>query len=318
MVVNEYLKKIFDVKNGKDYDVIAMYTGGKDSSYLIYLLKEIYKLRVLAVTIDNGYEFPNSFVRMQKYLDNVGVSLVSIKPEKSFFQKLYRELIINPKNLRNEKRNHICHVCNNIIWMSVCKYASDNEIPFIASGLSLEQLNSGRNYSLAINEMANQIAEKSTKLINKQAMDYLSENSAFVYDNEYTELYRFYSDKNKYKVKTIYPYIYHNVSVREQMQTIIEYGKWTPPVDISVSEYVSSGCQIMNRVIFELEKLELITMNEREEAKKMVESGMLDKRSAVFANRIVSNEKVDLSDEIFDELEIKEYLLDIALKRNQL
>lgn len=318
MLENEYLRKIIDKKKGKKYDVAVMYTGGKDSSYLIYLLKEVYKLRLIAVTVDNGYEFPNNIAKMKKYLDNVGVSLVTIKPEKEFFKTLYRELIVNPQHLSNGRRNHICHICNNLIWMNVCKYASDNEIPFIASGLALEQLNSGRVYSLTINEQTNGISEKSTKVVNKLTMDYLSTNSAFAADNEYKNLFNYYKDKNKYKVETIYPYIYHNVGIEELKKTIIEYGNWTPPIDVAVGDYYTSGCEIMSRVIFELEKLELVKLNERDEAKQMIENGTLDEKGADFANRIVSSEKVDLSDELFEELGVKEYLTDIAKKRNQL
>lgn len=34
-----------------------MYSGGKDSSYMLLLLKEVYNLRVLAVMVDNGFEY---------------------------------------------------------------------------------------------------------------------------------------------------------------------------------------------------------------------------------------------------------------------
>ena len=37
------------------YDCIVGVSGGVDSSYLLYLLKEKYKLNPLAVTLDNGW-----------------------------------------------------------------------------------------------------------------------------------------------------------------------------------------------------------------------------------------------------------------------
>lgn len=315
---NEYLQKIISDKRGEKYDIVVMYTGGKDSSYLIYLFKEIYKLRVLAITVDNGYEFTTSYSRMKVYIDNVNVPLEVIKPNKTFFTKMYRELIINPRELKGRGRNQVCHICNNMIWMYVCKYASENKIPFVASGLSFEQLNSGRKYPLNIDAIANRIAEKSTKLINMQAINYLLNTESLNDDESLMQLLQYNTDNNKYSVTTIYPFIYHRVSIDEQKSTIIEYGAWTPPVDISVEKYISSGCNIMNKVLFELEKMELITINEREETKRMVETGLIDKEKAEFAYYNAVNKKVNLLDPIFDEIGIKEYLLEIAQKRHQI
>lgn len=317
MEPNQYLCKQFNRIKGKKFDVIVMYTGGKDSSYLIYLLKEIYKLRVLAVTVDNGYEFSTSHSRMSAYLDKINVPLKTLKIEKTFFTKLYRELIVNPNELNVGDKNHICHICNNVIWMTICQFAAENKVPFVASGLSLEQLNSGRKYPLSINEMANKIAAKSTKMINQQVIKYML-NNAELNNNLIFKKLKAQNEKKDYIVTTIYPYIYHSVNVEEQKKTIIEYGSWIPPVDVSIDKYVSSGCVIMDKVIFELEKMGLVVLNEREEAKRMVAAGLIEKEKVKFAYQSKSNEKVNLSDPIFEELGVKDYLYRIAKKKNRL
>lgn len=62
--MNSILEKIVSEK-GKEYDVAVMYSGGKDSAYLLYLLKEVYKLRVVAVMVDNGYEHDYTWKPME-------------------------------------------------------------------------------------------------------------------------------------------------------------------------------------------------------------------------------------------------------------
>jgi len=39
----------------RPYDCVIPLSGGKDSSYALYLACKVYKLRALAVTLDNGY-----------------------------------------------------------------------------------------------------------------------------------------------------------------------------------------------------------------------------------------------------------------------
>jgi hypothetical protein len=50
------LREIVEKIRGKQkYDAVVMFTGGKDSSYTAHLLSKEYKLKVLALTWDNGF-----------------------------------------------------------------------------------------------------------------------------------------------------------------------------------------------------------------------------------------------------------------------
>lgn len=314
---NKILEACLSTQKGEKYDVAICYSGGKDSAFLIYLLKEIYGLRVIAVSVDNGFEFESTLEGLEEFPNNVGIPLKVIKPDRDFFKKLYHNLIVSPGELQDGKRNHVCHVCNNMIWCQVMIYAADNNIPFVASGLGLEQLNSGRSYPLEINRMANRIAEKSTRKILRMVIEHIHSDNELMKDAIFCEeVSRLESISNQ--VVTVYPYIYHKININEQKKLIREYGQWRPLNDEDFNKYISSGCLIMKKVMGELEKLELIRLNEREEAKRMSAAGQISEEQIAFAYRDVTRNKVNLSDAIFDELDVKNYLMEIAIKRKQL
>lgn len=314
---NSYLEACLNEKKGEQYDVVVSYSGGKDSAYLIYLLKEVYKLRVIAVSVDNGFEFSGVVESLNEFTDNVGVPLKVIAPNPSFFAKLYKNLVMNPGSLQDGKRNHICHICNNLIWSYIVLFAAENNIPYVASGLGLEQLNSGRNYPLEIDQLANRIAEKSTRKIFQMAYKYICDNPELMNDEE------FINNVSKMKnlsssVSTVYPYIYHNVSVNEQKELLQKYGNWHPLNKVDIKDYVSSGCRVMTTLVREMEKLELVVLNEREEAKRMHAAGLLNDKQVSFAYNDVTHAKVKLDDPIFETFGVKDYLTKIAKERNQL
>jgi len=40
------------------YDIVVAYSGGKDSTFILDLLKSVYKLHILALTFDHGFVPP--------------------------------------------------------------------------------------------------------------------------------------------------------------------------------------------------------------------------------------------------------------------
>ncbi len=53
---HEKILQIIDERKGKStYDVLVAYSGGKDSSFTLYYLTEVLKLKVLALLIDNDF-----------------------------------------------------------------------------------------------------------------------------------------------------------------------------------------------------------------------------------------------------------------------
>ena len=60
---------------GKKFDCVVGVSGGKDSSYLLYLVKEKLKLRPLAVHYDNGFDSDTSVSNILRVCEKLDVEL---------------------------------------------------------------------------------------------------------------------------------------------------------------------------------------------------------------------------------------------------
>ncbi len=130
---------ILEVK-GKSlhYDVIMAYSGGKDSSYTLKLLKDKYDLRILALTFDNHFVAPISWENIRKIADHLGVDHISFRYSwptmKSLFTLAAQEDIFPMATLL--RASSICTVCISIVKNLVLKSALEMEIPLAAFGWS--------------------------------------------------------------------------------------------------------------------------------------------------------------------------------------
>lgn len=72
---DEIVKKIKISGRRQKYDCVVGVSGGTDSSYLLYLAKEIYGLRPLALYLDNGWGSEKAVKNIQKMTDSLGIDL---------------------------------------------------------------------------------------------------------------------------------------------------------------------------------------------------------------------------------------------------
>ncbi len=79
-VISDYvsLKKLWlgrvEKHKGKgEYDAFVGLSGGKDSTYVLYQLKNKYKLKVKAWTIDQGFLTSESRERVESIVSELGV-----------------------------------------------------------------------------------------------------------------------------------------------------------------------------------------------------------------------------------------------------
>jgi len=137
-----YQKKFEELINkntGKDeYDGVMAYSGGKDSTYSLVLLKERYNLKILALTFDNGFISPIATNNIRKLTENLGVDHLFFKPKFDILKNIFRiateKDIFSRKTL--ERASTICTACIGLVKFTCLKFAIRNNIPFIFYGWS--------------------------------------------------------------------------------------------------------------------------------------------------------------------------------------
>ncbi len=139
----DYRQKLDDLiatTKGKapSYDAIMAYSGGKDSSYTLKLLRERYDLRVLALTFDNHFVSPTAFENIRSVTDALHVDHISFKPPwplmKSIFGLTARDDIFSAATLL--RASSICTACIAFVKSLTVKTAIEMSIPLTAFGWS--------------------------------------------------------------------------------------------------------------------------------------------------------------------------------------
>lgn len=120
------------------YDAIMAYSGGKDSSYTLKLLKERYRLRILALTFDNHFVSPGSWTNIKTLADALQVDIISFRlpwpTMKSIFCRTAEEDIFPAPTLL--RASAICTACIGLVKSIVLKTALEMSIPLVAFGWS--------------------------------------------------------------------------------------------------------------------------------------------------------------------------------------
>ncbi len=139
---SEYRQKFQNLaeqrKGQGDYDLLMAYSGGKDSTYTLELLRREYGLKILAVTFDNGFISPFALENIRHMVDVLDVDHMLIRPSfrilKRIFSETARRDIFPRKAL--ERASSICTCCIGFVKAILLKTALEKKIPFIGFGWS--------------------------------------------------------------------------------------------------------------------------------------------------------------------------------------
>jgi len=136
--------KTFDllVKDTKgkapSYDAIMAYSGGKDSTYTLKLLKERYNLRIIALTFDNHFVSPSAWENIKKVTNMLEIDHIRFRIPWSTAQNIFsllakKDIFSTPTLLR---ASSICTACIGLVKSIVLKTALELSIPLVAFGWS--------------------------------------------------------------------------------------------------------------------------------------------------------------------------------------
>lgn len=124
------------------YDALIGYSGGKDSTYLTYILKKKLQLRVLAFTLDNGFISEQSWTNMRKALQKLSVDHIVFRPNYNLTKNIFltsADQDVYPSSLL-KFGSAICISCIRMVTNLALKTAIEKKIPMVMLGNSPGQL----------------------------------------------------------------------------------------------------------------------------------------------------------------------------------
>lgn len=309
---NKIIEKLLETDSGinSKYDCAVMFTGGKDSSYLLWALKKIYKKNVLAITIDNGFEDQYSQESAKRICKILNVEQIIVKEDKKLFATFYKTMIEEHGVFEELYKgdNHVCQICSYIIWCIAANVATENDVPILVSGVDISQIDSLGIEFNEINEMTNKIISKAYRWATSKTIKLFYKTYAYKTDVEFR---KFIDNTLSYKgkVKTIFPFRFLDYNVDKIKEIITKEINFVPPVKgQSINEYISSGCKIID-ALYDIEGLGLIDLNRKKYFEVLEDMGSL-------ANYNVVPKAINIENEIFDELEIKDFIKNECIKAN--
>jgi len=190
----EYRRKLDDlIQTVRDraptYDAIMAYSGGKDSSYTLKLLKERYNLRIIALTLDNHFVAPAAWDNIRLVTDNLGIDCVSFRPSWFVMKKLFsvtaEKDIFSPATLL--RASSICTACIGIVKSLVLKTALEMSIPLVAFGWSPGQ---APIQSAIMRTNPSLIRQNQKGLVSSLSTDLASLFSSYLIPSTYYDLYK--------------------------------------------------------------------------------------------------------------------------------
>lgn len=124
--LNEAIKRMKSECRQDKYDCLVGVSGGIDSSFLLYMGYK-YKLRMLAVHVDDGLDNPVATKNIQKLVQKTGTHLVSIQPDREEYADLLKAFF-------KASVPNLAFVQDNLILKAIEQYGKENNIKYSLDG----------------------------------------------------------------------------------------------------------------------------------------------------------------------------------------
>lgn len=134
----QFLKLLEERRRKGGFDCLMAYSGGKDSSYTLLVLREQFDLSILALTVDNGFISPAALENIGNVVEGLGVDHILYKPRFDVLRKIFGKAVDSEMYSRKtlERASTICTSCMGLVKFIALRMAVDNSIPFIVYGWS--------------------------------------------------------------------------------------------------------------------------------------------------------------------------------------
>jgi tRNA(Ile)-lysidine synthase TilS/MesJ len=295
----EYREKfealIKEYKGTGTYDALMCYSGGKDSSYTLSVLKEKYGLNVLAVSIDNGFVSNQAFKNIRVVTENLGVDHIFFKPRFDTLAKIFvhcaKTDVYPAKAL--ERASSICTSCMAVVKYSTLRIALEKNIPFIAYGWSPGQapVTSSiiKNNPRIVKMMQKSLYDPMYQIAGSEISPY------FLEERHFKDAYRF--------PYYVHPLAFLGYSEETVYKNIARFG-WKPPDDTDPN---STNC-LLNSFANVVHKKRLGFHPYALENANLVREGYLDRETAL--ERLNQQENHEVVAMVREKLALPEDFID--------
>jgi hypothetical protein len=113
----------------REFDALVPLSGGKDSTYVLYIARKKLGLKCLAYTLDIGYLSQYAKNNVEKTCRTLGVEHLYYRIDQELLNRLF--------NLFIKKTGWFCSICMRAIQMSTFKVADMFKVPLIIKGSSM-------------------------------------------------------------------------------------------------------------------------------------------------------------------------------------
>jgi tRNA(Ile)-lysidine synthase TilS/MesJ len=223
----KFLEILEEQKGKGPYDALVAYSGGKDSTYTLRLLKENFGLKVLAVTFDHGFVSPEALKNIRNVTEALDIDGLTVhqggKTICDVFVKSLRPKTYPVKSL--ERASSICNSCMNLTKSFFLKTAIEMRVPLVAYGWSPGQAPLRSSVLKTNAVMILQMQKVMKKIFKKMVGDRLS---GFFLQEHHFDL----AESSK---KDLFPYLIHPLAFlnydEEEIVSNIKDLNWVYPKD---------------------------------------------------------------------------------------
>lgn len=295
----EFENEIEKIRGKEDFDGLVMLSGGKDSVYVAYLLSKVYNLKIVGVTIDNGFEYDSTFENSSDLAKKLSIShfVYRLSPEE---MKEYYKFLLTEDELKLKDCSQVCFFCGRLLKAISIKVAKQLNVAAVFSGHTLEQIRAlgdeeGKDSSFAIRKkyIQNYTNQNYKKAITR--LEHLGKDSL-------KHLFEDNIEVNKYD-NFIYPLQYFEYKPMEIVELLEKEVGWRADSNFT-KKYISSGCKIAKVMEYVADKNQTDTYVEREFSDQIRRGSLTTNEvKEIVGSRVQRKEEID---ELMNLLSVEE------------
>lgn len=172
-LTDQYFKSLDELKEKlqslpqSQYDCILLYSGGKDSTYVLYRLKEM-GIRVFAFIFDNGYISKVAYENIKNAVNECNVDYIIANYKD--MDDIFRAGI--------QKNGSVCEGCYKVLRTLSTTMAYQKNIRYVISGLSRGQIFDTKLYDI-MKQNVTTVEEIEQKMFEQRCLYYANKEYAF-------------------------------------------------------------------------------------------------------------------------------------------